>query len=607
MNLLPIDIIQIIFGHLDSLDQIRFRHASPYNLSNLQITSLCLPPYYRSILFGPIGPKLKLFPSLTDLDLSDMNMKPSPFGSDRTYLNSWLDHLDLKILHMNNNCSILNLNQITTLRELYIHNTRGIDTNSIAKLNLEFLDADYNQNITNVSHMTNLHELHTDGGVINDNGIHNLDLCILSANDNQNISTVYFMKNLQELYAEGTCGIDDNSIRGLKLRILSARYNPKITNVSHMTTLQELRAEDSCGINDIGIKGLDLKVLYADDNNKITNINHLTNLQILYTYGDSGIGDEGIRHINLIELWARDNKKITDVKHMSRLSVLDAEGKCGINDAGISGLKLDELYTNDNTQLKTRIIDVTIPKIGMLKKLLKILEKIYEKCYIVVTNADLYTNQEIQLYFRNSYDEDEDVHMSFSIRVEKYICFMDILILRTNTSDLYKSLEIINDDDPVIMYVSNESVLNISGLTDDEEINLKIKADITYGLVNPPKKFEQIFYHKIVMKTTTIKSICEKINRISDDDHIIISVDNNKIGFKNESCKNINIELTHNLSNFDRTKIFGTYDLKRLLCLTGCADISDTVELYFRHNADLVLKINAGYLGDIYFYVPYYR
>ena len=133
----------------------------------------------------------------------------------------------------------------------------------------------------------------------------------LNAKYNEKITNVNHMTNLQILDASWECGIDDNGIKNLNLIKLNASDNPKITDVNHMTNLQILYAYWYCGIDDNGIKNINLIKLYASYNSKITNINHMTNLQILHASANSGIDDNGIKNLKLIELNASDNPKIT--------------------------------------------------------------------------------------------------------------------------------------------------------------------------------------------------------------------------------------------------------------------------------------------------------
>jgi hypothetical protein len=148
---------------------------------------------------------------------------------------------------------------------------------------IKYLDASYNNNITNVNHMYNLQKLKTNNSGITNDGIKNVNLVELNASSNEKIIDVNHMTNLKILNAFGKSGITNNGIKNLNLVKLIASLNEKIIDVNHMTNLKELSARRKSGITNEGLKNINLNKLDAYQNFKITNVSHMTNLTKLFS------------------------------------------------------------------------------------------------------------------------------------------------------------------------------------------------------------------------------------------------------------------------------------------------------------------------------------
>jgi len=139
---------------------------------------------------------------------------------------------------------------------------------------IKVLRASRNPTITNVNHMSKLEILIAEGeNGIDTASIANINLKILHAWDNSGITDVNHMSRLERLYAGGDCGINDKGIANLNLKHLNADYNPKITDVNHMNRLEILYAQGNCcGISNGGFANINLKELYSGNNPKITHV-----------------------------------------------------------------------------------------------------------------------------------------------------------------------------------------------------------------------------------------------------------------------------------------------------------------------------------------------
>lgn len=205
-----------------------------------------------------------------------------------------IDKLNLKVLYANNNKDIYNLSHMTNLKILCINNSDSgngyyiykladkskIDQNEIKKLDLSILNISNNPTIVDVSHMSNLRYLYADNDSgVDQNGIRNLNLELLSVSNNPNIIDVSHMRRLKYLYANGISGINLCGIQSLEL--LSVSNNKNIVDVSYMLGLKCLYAEGDCGIDNNGIRNLKLVELHIKNNEKISKVSHITTLKIL--------------------------------------------------------------------------------------------------------------------------------------------------------------------------------------------------------------------------------------------------------------------------------------------------------------------------------------
>ena len=164
--------------------------------------------------------------------------------------------------------------------------------------------------------MTSLENLNISRCSVKNIGIGDLKLIYLNASYNENITDLNFMISLKKLDVSGEwCGIGDFGISQLKLKKLYAYNNNKITNLNFMTSLKKLNVSGyNSGVGDNGIKNLNLKYLCATDNQKIRDINHMTFLKKLHADFNCGITDAGILQIrnNLKILSCDYNSKITN-------------------------------------------------------------------------------------------------------------------------------------------------------------------------------------------------------------------------------------------------------------------------------------------------------
>lgn len=174
----------------------------------------------------------------------------------------------------------------------------------------------------------------------------------LDISNNENIFDISYLTNLEILNAGNECGLDNFSLTKFNLVKLYANNNSKITNVNGMKRLKILHANDNCGIDDKGIENLDLIELSINRNKKIINIEHLKNLKTLNISDNLIFSENNIQNKKLEKLFATNCINVKNVSHLKKLNVLYADGECGIDKNGIKNLKLKIFLKFGNKKFK---------------------------------------------------------------------------------------------------------------------------------------------------------------------------------------------------------------------------------------------------------------
>lgn len=207
---------------------------------------------------------------------------------------------------------------------------------------LKRLDCSYNQNIINISHLSDsLEELYCDEEelycdkedsddeevyCVSEDPDNETDSDEIDSEDeedyddeieNEHISDMSYDQEPEKTPNLSGYICQEDISKLWKLKILSCKNNRKINNVNHLANiLEELYCGGSCGIKQNGLSELKkLKVLDCCYNAYIIDVNIFKNtLQELYCAGPCGIGQQGIdklEHLKkLVCMW---NENITDI------------------------------------------------------------------------------------------------------------------------------------------------------------------------------------------------------------------------------------------------------------------------------------------------------
>lgn len=241
MTYIPVEIWQDILLKIRFLDQIRLRQVC-----KLLYTYLEIYDFYH----------------INDMYLARLN--------DSILMNyNFIRHL-----YASDNPHITDINHMTKLSTLNASYKSGIRDAHINQLNLEKLIANCNKNITNLNHMTNLKtlEIRSDylrSNVKNHSGVNDIGISKLSnleqldVDYNYNITDINHMTNLTRLDARGHCGINNDSIVKFNLKHLDVFWNKKVTDIKHMTNITRLYPTGS-GIDENDIRAAGFRQVYND-------------------------------------------------------------------------------------------------------------------------------------------------------------------------------------------------------------------------------------------------------------------------------------------------------------------------------------------------------
>lgn len=194
---------------------------------------------------------------------------------------------------------------------------------------------------------------------------------------------------------------------------------------------------------------------------------------------------------------------------------------------------------------------------------------------------------------------------------EYFRCDEPKITIGVDMHNLHALLKMINDDDPIILYMNkdNRSVLYIRSLNENNESSEE--TDIEVFLMEIPNPEMPIppteFQNKITIASDKFHNICKHLNNNST--HVEIRSVNNEILFRGQndggkvtkSYKDIN----ENNKKKDKSNqvIQGLYELRNLMSFSKCNKLCNTIDIYLRNDFPLVLVIAVATLGKMYVFL----
>ncbi|QGR53850.1 PcnA [Moumouvirus maliensis] len=177
---------------------------------------------------------------------------------------------------------------------------------------------------------------------------------------------------------------------------------------------------------------------------------------------------------------------------------------------------------------------------------------------------------------------------------------------------LHGLLKMINDDDPIILYMKRDcrSTLYIKSSNENNGNDNSEETEIELSLMEIPNPEMPVpttqFQNKITMKSDKFHNICKYLNNnstfveIKSINNEIIFVGKNEGGKVTMSCR----DTEYNFKDKDPNQVVqGMYELRNLLGFSKCNKLCNTIELYLKNDFPLVLVISVATLGKMYVFL----
>ncbi len=198
-----------------------------------------------------------------------------------------------------------------------------------------------------------------------------------------------------------------------------------------------------------------------------------------------------------------------------------------------------------------------------------------------------------------------------SINFEHFRCDEPKITIGVDMHNLHSQLKMINDDDPIIMYMNrdNRSTLYIRSLNEGNESSEETDIEVflmeigNSELPIPKTKFQ----NRITMASDKFHNICKKLNNNSVS--VEITSVGNEIKFRgqNESGK---VTMSYKDTNYNSNKksdsdqiVQGMYELRNLMGFSKCNKLCPTIDIYLKNDFPLVLVIGVQTLGKMYVFL----
>jgi proliferating cell nuclear antigen PCNA len=194
---------------------------------------------------------------------------------------------------------------------------------------------------------------------------------------------------------------------------------------------------------------------------------------------------------------------------------------------------------------------------------------------------------------------------------EYFKCLEPKITIGVDMHNLHALLKMINDDDPIIIYMNrdNRSTLYIRSLNENNESSEETDLEIyLLEISNPDMPLPQTeFQNKITMASDKFHAICKHLNNNSTTVEItsigseILFRGENEGGKVRKAYKDVNY--TSKKKDKSDQVVQGIYELRNLMCFSKCNKLCNTIEIYLKNDFPLVLVISVGTLGKMYVFL----
>jgi len=209
--------------------------------------------------------------------------------------------------------------------------------------------------------------------------------------------------------------------------------------------------------------------------------------------------------------------------------------------------------------------------------------------------------------------EDKSILIKLSLyasRFDYFRCEEPKITIGVDMTILYGYLKMINDSDPIIIYMKrdNRSILYISSSNEDNESSeLKDIEIFLMDIPNPEMPIPQTKFQNIIaMASDKFHSICKHLNNNSS--YIEITSVGNEINFRGQSDGG-KVTMCYRDINYNKQKnnsdevVQGLYELKNLMGFSKCNKMCPIIYIYLKNDFPLVLVISVANIGKMYVFL----
>lgn len=206
--------------------------------------------------------------------------------------------------------------------------------------------------------------------------------------------------------------------------------------------------------------------------------------------------------------------------------------------------------------------------------------------------------------------EDKNILVKLTLAADKFdyfICEEPKITIGVDMQNLFAYLKMVNDDDPLILYMNrdNRNILYIRSLSEKSE-----EKDIEINLMdisNPERPIRKTKFNNVVtMASDKFHSICKSLSTNSTFVEIVSSGGEISFRGQNEGGKATMTYKDPNYKpkdNVEQELVQGVYVLRNLLYFSKCNKLCTTIVIYLKNDFPLVLMISIATLGKMYVFL----
>lgn len=258
----------------------------------------------------------------------------------------------------------------------------------------------------------------------------------------------------------------------------------------------------------------------------------------------------------------------------------------------------------NGSKMSNNILEVKSVQSNNLKILFKALKE------VLLTDINLIFTKEAIKVIEVDGNKKAMVHLSLNSEAfEYYFCDKEEIIVGINSTNIYKIIEICNNNDVISFCINKEEedylYINMENSIDNKIFTSKVKI-LNLGSNHIRNIPDITFDCEITIPSSKFQKYMKNLNSLGVDNNLeIISIDKKLVFSCSGDFSNNKIILggSENVvfDKHNQDTIQGVFPLKFIILFTKASNLCKTLQLYLKNDAPLILKYNVGNLGDLKF------